>query len=1049
MQAIVRFSLAQKVFYNLVFVLLTVSGFFAMSLLPAERYPNVNFGEVTISTFYPGASPTEVESLVTRKLEEQLEKVENIEWIAATSYPERSYIRLKFVDDSDYAKLYSEVRFKIQNIQRELPDEIDPPEIDNATVDDYLPVIAINLGGEHGNRALALMADQVKTRLKKIPEVKEVKISGEYIREFHIYLDVDKLRYFGLSFNEVITALQDANLSMPAGNFKDRNSNYLIKVDEKFHSREQVVSTVIRRDGDGSFIRLQDLISKADLDYRDPMVISTVNGVPTISLQIIKTQTGNAINIKQAAIDVLEEFEPIFERESVKVTLTQDSTNKIKDGLNTLSMNMLAGMLLVFAIIWYFMGMRNAGLIAVGIPFSFMMTMLLMYLSDRSLNEISLFAFVLVSGIIVDDAIVVCENIFRHIQQGATLDAAIIDGTAEVGLPVISSTLTTISAFLPMLIMSGATGEFFAEIPIAVSFALLASLFECLLILPIHYLDFGPSLAQAEPEMETDNAVLLPIRRFTNWALAFTLKFRVSTLLSIFLLLLTSIGIMTVSASGRLPLINIKFFPDDYTLYYVDVKGPGDMPIERIDEIVREIANFIMADGPGYAESASGFAGFYPDEDYQPVFGNHFGTVMVTLPVKHRQAFDDALTQLETMRERVKARFEKQGVTLSVHAQKDGPPTGKDINVRIVGNQFDSIKGLADEIRRHLETAPALAPYLTELEDSQGAPRPALRLAIDHERVKEYDLDSAQVTRLAGSVLDGRYIGKFRMEDEDIDLKVLISKDFINDPRRVLSVPVVEHASGPVRLGDVASLSSYSQLGELHRYQSQRAISIKANIKPGAPISTPVVIASISEFYQQISNRFPGAGLIFGGEHEDTQRSYTSLAYAFVIGLMAMYLILASQFQSYTQPIIILSAIAFALIGVIFGKLATQSLFTVNSFIAVIGVAGVVVNDSLILVDFMNNLYRSGLQRRAAIDKAISVRLRPIVLTTLTTTLGLLPMAMGFPEKSLVWGTMASTFVSGLATATLLTLIVVPVFWDMIIEHREKNALKKTSVKSV
>jgi HAE1 family hydrophobic/amphiphilic exporter-1 len=1040
MQAVVRFSLKQKIFYNLAFILLTVAGFIAMNLLPAERYPNIDFGEVNISTFYPGASPIEVETLVTSKLEEQIETVENIEWINSTSYPERSHIRLKFIDDSDYPKLYNEVRFKILGMMGELPDEVDPPNIKNATVDDFLPVIAINLAGQHSNRALALMGKQVKARIQKIADVKRVDISGEYIREFHIYLDPNKLHQFGVSFNEVADALQDANMSMPAGSFKGQNHNYLIKVDEKFHNREQVVNTIIRRDGDGGFIRLEDIISRADLDYRDPVVISTVNGKDVVSLQVIKTQAGNAITIKDAIVEELKGFKNLFEQEKLEVTLTQDSTNKIKDGFSTLGLNMLVGMILVSIIIWYFMGIRTAGLVTIGIPFSFMITMLLMYITGNSLNELSLFAFVLVTGIIVDDAIVVCENIYRHVQEGTEVYQAIVVGTSEVGLPVISSTLTTVAAFLPMLIMSGSTGEFFAQIPIAVAFALTASLIECLLILPIHYLDFGPRQPQTvSGQKKEDNFILVFFRSLTRQALNFTLKHRAISVLSIFLLLFAAIGILAVSATGKIPLINIKFFPDDYTLYYADIKGPSEMSIEKVDEKVREIARFIMKDGQGFAKSAAGFAGFYPNEDYEPVYGNNFGTVMVTLPVKDQQRFDDPLEHLETMRKKLKKTFEKDGFSISVHPQKDGPPTGKDINVRIVGTQFNLISGLADEIFLFLQTDKKIAPYLSELENGRGKPKQVYRFDINHERVKEYNLDSSQVTRLAGSVLDGRYAGKYRLDDEEIDLKVLLTPESIRTPQQALMIPVVEHPSGPVRLGDVTHLRSYFLPDQLHRYQGQRAISIKADVKTDSPTSTAAIIASVKTFYQQIQKKYTGASLVFGGEHEDTQRSYTSLMYAFVIAVLLMYIILAVQFQSYMQPIIILSAIAFALIGVVFGKLVTQSLFTVNSFIAVIGVAGVVVNDSLILIDFMNKLYDSGVPRQEAIDGAMAVRLRPIILTTLTTTLGLLPMALGFPEKSFVWGTMASTFVSGLATATILTLFIVPVLWDMIREKQEQG----------
>ena len=463
------------------------------------------------------------------------------------------------------------------------------------------------------------------------------------------------------------------------------------------------------------------------------------------------------------------------------------------------------------------------------------------------------------------------------------------------------------------------------------------------------------------------------------------------------------------------------------------------MSIQQIDKKVRKIARFIMADGPGFAKSAAGFAGFYINDDYEPVFGNNYGTVMVTLPDKNQQVFEHPMSHLENMRKRLQKSFEQEGFSLEVHAQNDGPQMGRDINIRSVGAQYQAISGLADEISDFLKKNNNIAPWLIDLEDSRGQPKRIYRFDIDHEKVNEYDLDSTRVTELAGSVLDGRYAGKYRLNDEEIDLKLMISPEFLKTPHDALSIPVVEHASSPIKLGDVVSLRSYFKPGELHRYQGQRAINIKADIKSGAPISSAVVISAVDAFYQKIRDKYPDVNLIYGGEHEDTQRSFISLSYAFVIAILIIYIILASQFQSYIQPGIILSAITFSLIGVVFGKLVTQSLFTINSFIAVIGVAGVVVNDALILVDFMNKLYRSGKSRMTAIHRAIDVRLRPIVLTTLTTTLGLLPMALGFPEDSIVWGTMASTFVSGLAASTMLTLFIVPVLWDLIMERQEKK----------
>ncbi|MES9847016.1 MAG: efflux RND transporter permease subunit, partial [Candidatus Thiodiazotropha sp.] len=381
MRQVVAFSLKQRVFYNLMFVVLIVVGFISLFALPAERYPNFGFGEVIISTVYPGASSVEVESLVTRKIEDALEKVDDVEWISSTSFNGRSNIRLKFVDDSDYDALYNEVRFEVLNIVSELPQGVDPPSLLNAKVQDWLPVITINLVGDHSNRALALMGEEIKTRLLKIPHVQQVDFSGKQKQEFHIYLNPQKLREVGIGFDQVASALHAANLSIPAGKYTNDSGEYLIKLDERFHSLDQVQSTVVRRDADGSLVRIQDLVSRMGMGYRDPIVIASVNGKPALGLKVIKSDQGNAMEIRDQVVALIDEFRPPLEVQGVDVVLTQDSTVYIKDGLTTLGMNMLVGIILVSLIIWYFMGVRNAGLVTIGIPFSFMITMLIMYLT--------------------------------------------------------------------------------------------------------------------------------------------------------------------------------------------------------------------------------------------------------------------------------------------------------------------------------------------------------------------------------------------------------------------------------------------------------------------------------------------------------------------------------------------------------------------------------------------------------------------------------------------------------------------------------------------
>ncbi|MEW8310297.1 MAG: efflux RND transporter permease subunit [Candidatus Thiodiazotropha taylori] len=1045
MRDLVAFSLKQRVFYNLMFVVLIVVGFITLFALPAERYPNFGFGEVIISTVYPGASPVEVESLVTRKIEDALEQVDDVEWINSTSFSGRSNIRVKFIDDSDYDTLFNEVRFEVLNVISELPQGVDPPQLLNAKVQDWLPVIAVNLLGEQSNRALALMGEEIKTRILKVPEVQQVEFSGKQTQEFHIYLDAQKLRELGVTFDQVAQALIGANHTIPAGKYTNDSGEFLVKMDERFNNLEQVQSTVVRRDADGSLVKVSDLASQIGMDYRDPIVIASVNGKPSLGLKIIKSEKGNAMKIRDQVIAIVEEFRPTLKAQGVDLVLTQDSTVYIKDGLSTLGMNMLVGISLVSLIIWYFMGVRNAGLVTIGIPFAFMITMLIMYLTGNSLNEITLFSFVLVTGIVVDDAIVVTENIYRHVQEGDPLRDAIINGTTEVALPVISATMTTVAAFLPMLIMTGSTGQFFALVPKAVTFAIVASLIECLLILPIHYLDFGPRSQNASKLLERDNAMMRVARRFTDWLLNLTMRFRLLSVFIVSLLFVVSVVIIGLSASGKVPLIRIQFFPDDYKIYYVDVVGPSNVSLDEIDSRVKQIAQTVMEDGPGMASAASGLAGMYFNEDYEPIYGNNHGSVIVTMPSAKVQTFDDPLAHLQRMRDKLKPIYEKDGYHLHVHPQNDGPPSGKDINVRVVGANVEAVSALSAELLKFMQASDVIGPNLIDLKDDRGVPKRVFRLQVDQQLVAEYGLDNSQVAQLAASVLDGRYLGKYRHIDEEVDIKLRIDPGALREPENALYIPVIEDAGRPVYLSDLVEVKAYNESGEIKRYQGQRAISLKADIREGAPTSTPAVVEAVRRHYETIREEYPGATVTFGGEHEDTQRSFQSLAYAFIIAVLVMYVILATQFQSYLQPLIILSAVVFALIGVVFGKLVTQSLFTVNSFIAVIGVAGVVVNDALVLIDFINKRYRSGMTRREAITEGVHIRLRPILLTTLTTSLGLLPMAVGFPSYSLVWGTMASTFVTGLAAATALTLFIIPVLWDLLMGLQERIARRRES----
>jgi len=1053
-QGVIRMTLGQKVFVNLLFILLMVVGVFCVFELPVERYPDVRMGKVIISGFLPGASPDEVETLVTRKVEDALEDLENVEFIRSRSFRQRASIMVKFLDDTDYDTLYDEMRFKVLSIQNDLPAEMDPPTFMVIRVSEWLPVIAVNLVGDRLNRALTLMAEEMKIPLQRIDGVKEVQIEGEYSREFHVSLDSQKLMRLGVTFDEVGKALEGANISVPAGDFVSEYGEYVIVVDEKFRSRDEIASTIIRRDLDGSFVTVGDVLYDAGMSYRDPFVISSVNGKDSIAVKIIKTPDGNALDIGAEVENVVAGFQSILDKEGVEAVLTQDQRVYINENISTLGSNLLVGIFLVCGCIWVVMGFRNAMLTTIGVPFAFLVTMIIMWLTGNSLNEITLFSFVLVSGIIVDDAIVVVENIYRHVQEGKALKEAVIDGASEVFLPVLAATSTTVAAFLPMLIMSGSTGEFFAQVPKAVSFAIFASIIECLFILPPHFLDW-PGARRLEKEIRTharrasDPKFLIKLKEVTEVVLQFSMKHKWKSLLVVFGTFLMALVIFGVSVSGVMPLLRIKFFPDEYSLYYVSMEGPVGVDVYTSSQKAKEVSSFIKAFGPGTTKSCSGLGGMDINEDYESVFGSNRAIITVELPAKGEQSFienpdNDPLLLLDVVREKLK-RFETDGWTLRVWPEKGGPPAGKDVNIRVLGPDQESVLGLKEEVYAWVKNNENLAPYLYDFMADTGTDNRVFRFSPVPSLVSEYGLTPAQVVLLAGGILDGRFVGKFRVEDEDVDLRMKIAKRYLEQPEDALDIPVLEDDEGPVRVGDLVEVETYREPGQLNRFQGQRAVTLTANIRSDAPVSASTVVHDVKGFYETIQGKYPGATLNFAGEYESTGRSFTSLLYAFLIAIMIIYMILACQFQSYIQPVIILSAVAFALTGVVFGTFLTRSLFTVNSFIATVGVTGVVVNDSLVLLDFINRLYEAGYSRAEAIREGVRIRLRPILLTTLTTTLGLLPMALGIPYYSLVWGTMATTFVTGLCVATTLTLFIMPIEWDLIMRRKERKEAKRAA----
>ncbi|GBE35895.1 nickel and cobalt resistance protein CnrA [bacterium BMS3Bbin07] len=1056
MKRVVRYTIRQAVFLNIVFVLFIVAGIFSLFTTPVENMPPVDMGRVFITTVYYGASADDVESLVTSKIEDALDGIKNVEDIQSRSLRNYSTVEVKFIDDTDYRALYDELRFRVLNIKNELPPGADEPLFMYADTQMWMPVVAVNIVGDIPSRSLKLLAGELKAGILDIPGVREVTLSGEYEKEFHVSLDPEKLRRFGITFDQVAEAVGSANTKIPTGRFREDSTEFMLEAGSRLSSQQEVLDVVVRRDGDANFLRVGDLVTSAAISYRDPDVISSTNGLNTLRLLVKKEDSGNSIRIAEAVKDLSRRFEKTHGRDGVTIEFTNDSTIEIKDSVRTLSGNMLFGMVLVTIVLWITLGFRNAMLTAIGIPFSFLCAIILIKITGQSINTISLFSFVLVSGIIVDDAVIILENVYRHMQMGKSSKEAVIDGVSEVMLPVISSSLTTILAFVPMLIMSGSTGDFFSVIPKAVSYALAASLFEALFILPIHILDWGPKrIKQPTAEKEEHShhltsAIFAPLWRLYRRILDILLEHKAATMVSISGLFLLALLILGLSVTGIVPLINVKFFPGSYFRYHLAVIMPAGTSIERTDAVVRDLSRFIVSMGKKQALATSGAAGFYEDEDYSLHSGHRYGQVVVTLPEEKERDFpenpgNDLMLHLDYIREKVNDFIDrKYGGSelkpyLKVFPENTGPPTGKAVNIRISGNTMGEVVRAADSLKQYLGSDEEFSD-LQGLDDNRATSQRVVKYIPMQEAVFEYGLTPRTATSLVAGALNGRYAGEFRSRGEEVALLVRLARaddpgnsrgTGISEPADILDVPVIENSSSPVLLRDLVEMKYLNEPTIRTRYNGKPTITISSDIKSGANLSTSRVQVLVKRFFENIAGEHPGVTISFGGEFESTKRAYTSLVFAFFIALLCIYMVLSSQFKDYFQPVIIISAVAFALIGVVFGMLITRSTFTIGSFLAVVGLAGVAVNDSLILIDFMNRRRRAGAPLREAVIEACSVRMRPVLITTVTTMLGLLPMAIGIPSKSIAWAPMATAFVTGLSSATLLTLLIVPVEYEL------------------
>ena len=784
-------------------------------------------------------------------------------------------------------------------------------------------------------------------------------------------------------------------------------------------------------DKDGGAVRIGNVATVRDT-LEEAETISKLNTQKAVTLQIYKKAEGNIIAVMEDVHERAAEFQDRIDGLSVEVR--NDGSIRVKNSLSTLGNNAMIGILLVFLILWLFIGWRNALFAAWGIPFTFLLSFILMQQFDVTLNNLSLFGLILVLGMIVDDAIIVIENIHRYREMGYSPKEAAIRGTKEISWPVIAAIATTVAAFMPMLMMQGMMGKFMKVLPIVVSMALLASLFESLVILPSHVAEFGGK-GNFDRKKKQHKLHDWLVRNYQK-AVKKALKHRIRTVLILVIAMILSIMVMF---SG---LVKFQFFARSTPkIIIINLETPPGTSLEKTDEVVTKIENFIL-DIPEKEdiEAIVSTIGKYSD--------NHRDEV----DTKNAEIKID-LVELDDMKfshSQIKNRIRKYVETLPElysftfkDGERGGPPTGEDIEIRIKGDDLNRLEEIGDYILSEIEKIPGTA----DLETSFAEGKKEISIIPKHDKMALYGLNVRSISSIVSSASFGMPISKYRgsgMDEYDIILRV--QNDQIEDLSDLENLPIRTMNGDVIALKEVADLEIGAGYAEIQHRDRKRLITISGSVTTyqngnGMKMRTADEITNILRgnkisgekgVLSGFSERFPGYQIEYGGQAEEQAKTNNSLYFAFGVSLLLVFTILATQFKSAVQPLIVMITIPFAFIGVVFGLLVTGLPFSMMTMISIVALAGVVVNDALVLVDFVNRERANGVDRWNSLINAGSIRLRPILMTTITTIAGFMPIMLSTSSTTSDWKPMAVSIAFGLAFATMLTLFAIPVIYSLV-----------------
>lgn len=1021
---IAEFSVKNPVLVNLLMFSILVIGILAAMRLPLELFPSIKLDLITITTVFPGASAEDVEKLVTIPIEDEINDISGIKVVRSTSSEGLSSVVAELETGEDTQKLAQDIRSEVSRIRGKLPEDADDPIVKE--FDASFPLISVAIAGEVPRETLRSYALLLENELKLVGGVDSIITSGLGDPAFWIYVSPDKLRQYGISIEEVASVVDRKNLDLPGGSVEQGGTEFLVRVTGRVQQVEDLLNIPVRRSTEGRHILLRD-IARIEQGEQKPRTKARVNGLPSINFWINKQKNTDSIDTVKVIEETVEEFRDRVP-ENIKIYTTNDKSNWVEKRFETMVNTGLIGLIVVLIILALFLDLRAALLAAVGLPVAFFGALILMQFSGITLNVLSMFGLILVLGIIVDDAIIVAENIQRYIQLGYSTTDAAIKGTKEVAMPVVATILTNIAAFIPLLIATGLIGKFMSIIPKVAIFALLFSLIEALVILPSHCADY----LKPRTNKKRTRSWVHKIRLYYMKALIFSIRHRYVTVVTFVLILLLTLGIF-----AKVP--RVLFYTRDVAEIYIRVENPTWSSIDSTVESVAKIEEVINSVVPDHVlKDTVSMIGIDLTKQGSE-FGDHLATVIVEY-----EDFDKRKENGKELSKEIRKRVESEvvGPVRVDFVETGGPPTGKAVDLRIQGENFETLKELANDTASKLQNIFGV----NSVSDDLVWGKPEIRINVDEQRAAVYGLDTRTIARAVRAAVDGLTVSQTRLGMEEADIIVKYELPSGNLLSHLESYQIRSPSGGWVPLSSVVNMTVEPSMLTISRYDMERSVRVTAEIDE--QVTTPnEVNASIADFLDKKLKELPGYSYVFGGEEEQTRESLASIQRAAIIAIFLIYIILASMLRSYTQPFIIMSVLPFALVGVMIGILLRGEPLSLPALIGTVALLGIVVNDSLILMTFINTRVKR-MNRIMAVAFSAKHRFRPIILTTVTTFGGLASLMIQFRGEAAFLAPMAVALGFGLLFATFITLLLIPCLYLILDDaklhiHKKWNAWRK------